>query len=363
MKNEQQQSSTVRTKVESEDARSSQEIKKSEDVERTEPHYNEEPSKQNSAPPVKDVLNYQTKEKALERMKNRKPKVQPKRKKLDKALFSFSDHRAGNRNSRPVQYGLNVTLTRLNMEFGSEKDVHMANSANKIQPRFNPLKAKEMEIVGNIKVGQTIPDSSARHILILTTWRSGSTFLGDLLNHYKGVFYYFEPLHYYSKEKNKNDQKPVQTRPDFLKSLFQCQYNKDNIGYLHHASKADNKFLFKNHNFRLWNTCHNLLPNDMMCYMPDYLNTVCPMYPIKLIKTVRLQMKEIEPLIEDPSLGLKIVFLVRDPRGTYNSRSAGPISKWCVRDACSNPVVGCDELLDNYEVCSSIQYLVTNSVI
>ena len=29
-----------------------------------------------------------------------------------------------------------------------------------------------------------------------TTWRSGSTFLGDLLNHYPGTFYYFEPLHW-----------------------------------------------------------------------------------------------------------------------------------------------------------------------
>ena len=34
---------------------------------------------------------------------------------------------------------------------------------------------------------------------LATTWRSGSTFLGDLLNHYPGSFYYFEPLHYIYK--------------------------------------------------------------------------------------------------------------------------------------------------------------------
>jgi hypothetical protein len=31
------------------------------------------------------------------------------------------------------------------------------------------------------------------------SWRSGSTFLGDILNHYPGVFYSFEPLHYLSR--------------------------------------------------------------------------------------------------------------------------------------------------------------------
>ena len=33
-----------------------------------------------------------------------------------------------------------------------------------------------------------------RPVLVVSTWRSGSTFLGDLINHYPGVFYYFEPL-------------------------------------------------------------------------------------------------------------------------------------------------------------------------
>ena len=91
--------------------------------------------------------------------------------------------------------------------------------------------------------------------------------------------------------------------------------------------------------------------------MPDYLNAVCPMFPIKLIKTVRLQMREVEPLLEDSSLGLKIVFLVRDPRGTYNSRSSGAISKWCVHDECANPAVGCENLLDNYEVMNILGIL------
>jgi len=273
-----------------------------------------------------------------------------------RTIFSLADYKPG-KSSKPLKYGLDLTLTRLNMEFGRDEQSAKANVASRyFKPSFSPKAGKSMEMVGGIKVGQDVPNHSARHVLVLTTWRSGSTFLGDLLNHYKGTFYYFEPLHYYSKSKNNPSLKnPVQNETDFLKSLYHCQFDENNLGFLHHVSKSDNKFLFKNHNFRLWNSCEHLLPNDMMCLMPEYLNKVCPKFPIKLIKTVRLQMRNIEELITDATLGLKVIFLVRDPRGTYNSRSSGTISKWCIRDECANPAVGCEQLLDNVNVAFDLE--------
>ena len=50
------------------------------------------------------------------------------------------------------------------------------------------------------QITNKIPLESARNVLIMTSWRFGSTFLGDLLNHYPGVFYSFEPLHYLSRK-------------------------------------------------------------------------------------------------------------------------------------------------------------------
>ncbi len=47
-----------------------------------------------------------------------------------------------------------------------------------------------------LRVGQEIPPTRARQILVLTSWRSGSSFFGDLLQHYPGAFYSFEPMHY-----------------------------------------------------------------------------------------------------------------------------------------------------------------------
>ena len=107
------------------------------------------------------------------------------------------------------------------------------------------------------------------------------------------------------------------------------------------------RFLFKCHNFRLWRNCVNLLPKETMCFMPDYLSAVCPVYPVKLVKTVRLRVRDTEQLVADPDLALKMVVLVRDPRGVYASRGTGPIANWCKNDDCADPVVGCRNLVDD----------------
>jgi hypothetical protein len=138
-------------------------------------------------------------------------------------LFSFANFKPG-KESKPMKYGLNVAKSRLNYEFSNDKDSIKANTMLKRVPKFDSTKANTMDIVGNIPVGNNVPVESARQILIATTWRSGSTFLGDLLNHYKGTFYYFEPLHYYS---NVQDLSKVQNETSFLKSLFTCKFKSD----------------------------------------------------------------------------------------------------------------------------------------
>jgi hypothetical protein len=44
----------------------------------------------------------------------------------------------------------------------------------------------------------------------------------------------------------------------------------------------------------------------MMCFMPDYMGAVCPTFPIKLIKTVRLRMRNTEALLAQEDLNLKV---------------------------------------------------------
>lgn len=74
-----------------------------------------------------------------------------------------------------------------------------------------------------------VPELGGRPVrsVILTTWRSGSTFLGDVLNSHPANFYHYEPLLDY-------DIVQVRGPPladaaiDRLKSLLHCNYS--NLG-------------------------------------------------------------------------------------------------------------------------------------
>ena len=260
------------------------------------------------------------------------------------ALFSFSAYKPG-QNSAPVRHGINYALARLNLEFGEDAEAMVDANTMKQVPAWRNSEGNVMEVAGaGVRVGQRVATESSRHILVATTWRSGSTFLGDLLNHYPGVFYYFEPLHYYSKLDEQQRQQ-VQDEVDFLRSLYTCSFTSANLGFLHHVAIAANKFLLKNHNKRLWNSCSNVLPRETMCLLPEYLTSICPLYPIKLIKTVRLRVARVEKLLQDPAMDVKVILLVRDPRGVYNSRSSNQVTTWCKKDQCADPAVGCMDLM------------------
>ena len=206
---------------------------------------------------------------------------------------------------------------------------------------------------GDHKVGDIIPVEDSRPILLLTTWRSGSTFTGDILNQYPATFYYFEPLHYYA---NRREKDAIQSEDIFLKSLFQCSFNKDNFGYLQHVAQWANSFLFKKHNWRLWDSCKNVLPLNTMCFLPEFLSFACRLHPIKLVKTVRLRAREIAQLLAGaPELGLRVVLLVRDPRGVFNSRGGALVANWCTEEDCASPSNECRDLLEDFNTAKARQ--------
>ena len=260
------------------------------------------------------------------------------------AKYKMSEYVPGE-NSAPLQYSIKTLLTILNKEFDESSIVNLTDIHNIKEPKFRIGQANKVFYApGSRHVGDVFPVAQSRHTLILTTWRSGSTFLGDLLNQYPGTFYYFEPLHYYANNPNANRS---QDEVQFLDSLFKCRFDMANFGYLQHVATWANSFLVKNHNFRLWSSCRSVLPLHTMCFMPEYLSFACNLHPIKLIKTVRMRMKTIEPLLADPSFNLKVILLVRDPRAVFNSRSETLVSNWCTEPSCASPVNECRDLLED----------------
>ena len=60
------------------------------------------------------------------------------------------------------------------------------------------------------------------------------------------------------------------------------------------------------------------------------------------MKVVRLDVKQIKDLIEDSDLNLKVIHLIRDPRGVMMSRK---IQKWCIKvKNCTDSKTLCEKL-------------------
>ena len=57
-------------------------------------------------------------------------------------------------------------------------------------------------------------------------------------------------------------------------------------------------------------------------------------------------MDLVEELLQDADISLKVIFLVRDPRGIKKSRDA---MDWCHESACSNVETMCNDLYDDYQ--------------
>ena len=61
----------------------------------------------------------------------------------------------------------------------------------------NPIVVKDAK-GEKLLLGEIIPKIKRQNIIIVATWRSGSSFFGALLNAYPGTFYSYEPLQYFS---------------------------------------------------------------------------------------------------------------------------------------------------------------------
>lgn len=176
-----------------------------------------------------------------------------------------------------------------------------------------------------------------RQIAIVTYWRSGSTFLGDILNQSPATYYHFEPLHALSISEVMNSTAQETRALNLISNLLQCNYTHLDKKYLQWVRKSENQFLMW-HNTRLWNTCRMRV---RLCSDASFLTSICREYPTQLVKLVRLRISASRRLLVD-NPALKMVYLVRDPRGMYSSRKG---LDWCNSSrSCGDPSEVCNQL-------------------
>lgn len=63
-----------------------------------------------------------------------------------------------------------------------------------------------------------------RRLMIVTSWRSGSTFLGQILADHAGVFNHYEPLMHMGLEQIRPDHPKAASALHHLQDLFRCRY-------------------------------------------------------------------------------------------------------------------------------------------
>ena len=86
--------------------------------------------------------------------------------------------------------------------------------------------------------------------------------------------------------------------------------------------------------------------SNEMCTNPQFLDRLCSIHPIQFGKTVRLPLSYAESILNEIQ-DLKILYLVRDPRATLQSRKG---RDWCVATpSCHKPETLCGDLVNDFD--------------
>lgn len=160
------------------------------------------------------------------------------------------------------------------------------------------------------------------HILIVTNRRSGSSFLGQIFNQNPDIFFHFEPL---KVTEWKKELYPNAT--ELLRNMLKCNF--DGTPFL--LDMYNKEILHRDSSKALTSpplcdltTIESSLIKPVRGCPP--LNTkavtyVCNKHKHITIKMIRMySLSALEDVIRDPDLNVKVLHLVRDPRGIYTSR-------------------------------------------
>ncbi|KAM9753818.1 carbohydrate sulfotransferase 6 isoform 1-T2 [Menidia menidia] len=179
---------------------------------------------------------------------------------------------------------------------------------------------------------QPPPPSGKVHVLLLSSWRSGSSFLGQVFSQHPSVFYLMEPAWHVWTTMPKNGWRVLRMAVrDLTRSLFQCDFSVMDA-YLPERHNVSSLFMWS-HSRALCSppacplTPRSQFSNQSRCVHScdaaglQKVEEACATYSHVVLKEVRFfELESLYPLLQDPNLDLRIVHLVRDPRAVLRSR-------------------------------------------
>ncbi|CAG0913952.1 unnamed protein product [Notodromas monacha] len=164
------------------------------------------------------------------------------------------------------------------------------------------------------------PKLPTQRVLVVATGRSGSSFVGSMLEFGENVSYLFEPLwfHRYTISEKREHNLPLfetslpvnQITLDETIETFEAAFNCD-IGYFRSLVRKQGR------SAATW----------FQKYVRPFSKTCQSQNPI-VIKVIRLLVTDdFLSWVNHPTNDVGIIFLIRDPRGVYNSRLQQPPSE------------------------------------
>ena len=150
-------------------------------------------------------------------------------------------------------------------------------------------------------------------VLIFATYRSGSSFIGELFQQNPDVFYMFEPLKIFTV--NSSGYKLVQkSGPTYLQNYFKCSF-RDMLANSWHINGKGFGVQLMQWQKRIF--CGNLGKRSCFRLSWSDLERKCKSSPIIAVKEISLAMlSSVMALLRK---GVKVLHLIRDPRGILSS--------------------------------------------
>lgn len=182
---------------------------------------------------------------------------------------------------------------------------------------FWPKKSAESKA---IRLRQSQFKNQKHVAFIITTWRSGSSFLGALLSSGPSTFYFYEPFGNHPYGPN------ASVEEHFLRQLQDCNFEG-----------VDNK---------LW-SYNEQKCTHLQCTQTEGEN-YCRLHQRQVMKIIKLKARIMQNFFaSEDSERFSGFLLVRDPRAVWNSRKK---IDWCLNDdpwTCGNQKALCDEMTMN----------------
>ncbi|XP_020790410.1 carbohydrate sulfotransferase 6 [Boleophthalmus pectinirostris] len=177
-----------------------------------------------------------------------------------------------------------------------------------------------------------IPSHGKVHVLLLSSWRSGSSFLGQVFSQHPSVFYLMEPgWHVWTTLQRPGAKALRMAVRDLLRSTFHCDFSTMEA-YLPRPQNMSSLFMWSHSRALCSPPACPLTPrthfsNQTVCNLQCSKQSLagaeraCHTYSHVVLKEVRFfELESLYPLLQDPGLDLRIVHLVRDPRAVMRSR-------------------------------------------